>query len=326
MKPIRVGVVGTGFIGQVHLEILKEIEGVEIVGIVEPVESRAKEVAQKYGAKPLSKVEELKEVGADAVYITSPNRTHFEVAMQAIEVRLNVFCEKPMTISLEDAKALEKAVKEHGIVFQVGHNRRFAYVYKFMKDLIDSGEITPYSFQIKMNRGELLNPPWVSDVSYTGGFLFESTLHLFDMMRFLFGDVAELFVLGKKSVYKDFDDWAIAVKMKNGIIGTFTSCAHASWMIPFERVEVYGEHVMLANDEMEKVYYSKGLDKEVEVHDYMKVDFKEKWGYVEEDHAFIEAVREGKTPKVTVADGVKAIEIVDACYRAVKGEGPHIVL
>jgi len=319
MREVKVGVVGTGFIGQVHLDILKDLKGVEIGGIVEADPACASRVCEKYGTRNYSNLKELRDAGVEAVYITTPNKTHFNLAMEAIELGFHVFCEKPMTISLQDAKELEKAVNEKGVVFQVGHNRRFAYVYKFMKEKIETGELHPYSFQIKMNRGELLNPPWVSDRSYTGGFLFESTLHLFDMMRFLFGDVARMYVLGKKSVYNDFDDWAITVEMKNGIIGSFTSCAHASWMIPFERVEVYGEHKMLSNDEMEKVYYCKGLDKEVEIHDYMKVDFKEKWGYVEEDEKFVEAVRNGSSPVVTVTDGVKAIEIVDACYRAVEG-------
>ncbi len=323
---MKIGFIGSGFIAKVHMENLSKIEGVEIAGVIEPVEERAKEIEERYGAKRFESLEDMKNAGIDAVYITSPNRTHFEYASKAVELGMNVFCEKPMTISLEDAKTLEKLVEEKGVVFQVGHNRRFAYVYKFMKEKIESGEVVPYSFQIKMNRGELQVPPWVSDRSFTGGFLFETTLHLFDMMRFLFGDVEEMFVLAKKSIYEDFDDWAISVKMKNGVIGTFTSSAHTSWMIPFERVEVYGDHKMMANDEMEKVYYSVGekLEAVVEMKDYLKVDFKKKWGYVEEDELFVKALKGEIEPPVTVHDGVKAIEIVDACYKAVETGNPHV--
>ncbi len=323
---MKVGFVGTGFIARVHMENLSSMEGVEIAGVIEPVDERAQEIEEKYGARRFSSLEEMRDFGIDAVYITSPNKTHFEYASKAVELGMDVFCEKPMTISLEDAKALERLVEDKGVIFQVGHNRRFAYVYKFMKEKIESGEVKPYSFQIKMNRGELQVPPWVSDRSFTGGFLFETTLHLFDMMRFLFGEVEEMFVLARKSVYEDYDDWALSVKMKSGIIGTFTSSAHTSWMIPFERVEVYGEHKMMANDEMEKVYYSVGekLEALVETKDYTKIDFKKKWGYVEEDELFVKSVRERTDPPVTVHDGVKAIEIVDACYRAVESGEPHV--
>ncbi|WP_448521830.1 Gfo/Idh/MocA family protein [Pseudothermotoga sp.] len=326
MDKVKVGVVGSGFIGQVHLEILSSFEDVLIVGVMDVDKGRAKAVAEKFNAKVFDDLGQMRDSGVDAVYITSPNRTHFDYAMSALDLGLNVFCEKPMTISLRDAIELEKKVKEKNLVFQVGHNRRFAYVYKFMKEKILNGSVKPLSFQIKMNRGELLNPPWTSDRNYTGGFLFESTIHLFDMVRWLLGDVEEMYVLGKKSVYPDIDDWAIVMKLKNGLIGTFTSCAHASWMIPFERVEVYGEHNMLMNEEMEKVHFCKGLGKEVESHDFMKVDFKEKWGYVEENRIFIDCVKEKKTPPVTVSDGVAVIRIIDACYKAVEGGSAHVRL
>jgi len=324
MDKIKVGFVGGGFIARVHMEILSNREDVEIAGIIEPDESRAKSISEKYGARIFERLKDMKDAGIDAVYITSPNFTHFLYASEAVELGFSVFCEKPMTINYEEAKTLEKLVEEKGVIFQVGHNRRFAYVYKFMKEKIDKGEVTPYSFQIKMNRGELKNPPWVSDRKYTGGFLFETTLHLFDMVRFLFGDLEEMYVFAKKSVYNDLDDWAILMKTKSGVIGTFTSSAHTTWMIPFERVEVYGDHVMLSNDEMEKVYYSKGLNSEVEIRDFMKVDFKDKWGYVEEDNIFIECVKEKKTPPVTVHDGARAIEIVNACYKSVEVGDPHV--
>lgn len=324
---VRIGFVGGGFIANVHMEILSKMKDVEISAIMEPDDSRAKKVTEKYGAKRVNSLKEMKDVGVDAVYITSPNKTHFEYASEAVKIGLNVFLEKPMATSLDHAEELVKLVEEKGVTFQVGHNRRFAYVYKFMKKAIEDGRIKPYSFQIKMNRGELQVPPWVSDRNFTGGFLYETTLHLFDMMRFLFGEVKEMYVLAKKSVYEDYDDWAITVRMENGIIGTFMSSAHTSWMVPFERVEIYGEHMMMANDEMERVYFSMGDKNEatVKMEDFMKVDFKKKWGYEEEDKLFIEALKDGKKPPVTVHDGFKAIEIVSKCYEAVENGEVHIV-
>lgn len=324
MKKTRVAILGTGFIGRVHLEILSTFEDVDIAGVMDIDSSRASTTAQTFKTKVFNSLSQMKEDGVDAVYITTPNKTHFAYAMEAVEMGLNVFCEKPMTISLRDAEQLQEKLSEKPVIFQVGHNRRFAYVYKFMKERIENGVVKPYSFQVKMNRGELLNPPWTSDRTYTGGFLFESTIHLFDMVRWLFGDIEEMYILGKKSIYPDYDDWAIVMKMRSGIIGTFTSCAHASWMIPFEKVEIYGEHMMISNDEMEAVHFCKGLGKEVESHDYTKVDFKEKWGYIEEDRIFIDCIRAGKTPPVTITDGVKVIEIIDACYRAVESGNPII--
>src|SRR3972149_1087452 len=76
-------------------------------------------------------------------------------------------------------------------VYQLGLNRRFARVYRFVKTLIDDGRLSPLLAQMKHNRGELQQPPWTGDPTITGGYLYETPVHLFDMGRFLFGDVAE---------------------------------------------------------------------------------------------------------------------------------------
>ncbi len=316
MRKVRVGIVGTGFIGKVHMKNLMKDKRVELIGVIEPDEERARGAIEKFNLRRFTSLREMKDAGVEAVYITTPNRTHFDLASRAVEQGFHVFCEKPMTTALSDAKALERYVFERKVKFQVGHNRIFAYVYKFIKHAIESRKIVPYSFQVKMNRGELLNPPWVSNKDITGGFLFESTLHLFYVVEYLFGRIKEMYVFAKKSIYDDFDDWTFVMKSSSGIIGTFISSAHTGWMFPFERVEVYGKHMMISNDEMERVSFNHDLEAETEIHDYSKIPFEEKWGYVEEDRSFITSILEDKQTSVTVSDGLRAIEIVDACYKA----------
>ena len=84
--------------------------------------------------------------------------------------------------------AYSKQRKRSKRIFQVGHNRRFAPVYAELKQMLSSTH-QPHSAHVKMNRGELLNPEWVGDPKITGGFLYETTIHMFDMLRFLFGEV-----------------------------------------------------------------------------------------------------------------------------------------
>ncbi|MCD6239861.1 MAG: Gfo/Idh/MocA family oxidoreductase [Thermotogae bacterium] len=324
IRKIRVGIIGMGFIGEVHMKNLMKDERVDLIGVMEANNDRARYVTNKFNVKRFLTLEEMRNSGIEAVYITTPNRTHFELAFQAVKQGFHVFCEKPMTISLSDAKTLRQYVLGKKVKFQVGHNRIFAYVYKYAKHAIDTREIVPYSFQVKMNRGELLDPPWVSDKNITGGFLFESTLHLFYIVEYLFGKIKEMHVFAKKSIYDDFDDWAFVMKSSSGIIGTFVSSAHTGWMVPFERVEIYGKHMMISNDEMERLSFNRGLEAETEIHDYSKMPFEKKWGYVEEDRSFITSILENKQPFVTVSDGLRAVEIVDACYKAARENEPVV--
>src|SRR5204863_7241068 len=91
---------------------------------------------------------------------------------------------------LEHARKLVEAVRAASTVFQVGHNRQFSNVYKRVRELLSKNP--PHTAHIKMNRGELLKPVWTADEQVTGGFLFETPIHMFDMMRFLFGEIASL--------------------------------------------------------------------------------------------------------------------------------------
>jgi len=169
-----------------------------------------------------------------------------------------------------------------------------------------------------MNRGELLKPEWVGNPKITGGFLYETTIHMFDMMRFLFGEVKTLQAVGSKHEYEEIDDFSALLTFVNGMHATLASSADASWLFPFERVEVFCHHATIATREMESLVYSEGLGgKHVEqsMHQLAK---EEKWGYAQENRAFIDSIIEGKPPAVTAEDGFKSVELVNAVYESVR--------
>jgi myo-inositol 2-dehydrogenase/D-chiro-inositol 1-dehydrogenase len=198
------------------------------------------------------------------------------------------------------------------------YNRRFAPVYKFAKSLIQNGKFFPYSAGVKMNRGELKNPPWVSDRNITGGFLYQSTIHLLDMVRWLLGDVKKVECIGQKSVYNEIDDFVLLLTFTSGRIATFFSSAHVSWVFPFERIELFGKHSAIITEEMEKVTFSSGSEGETIMRDYSQYPELVKWGYVEEDRLFVDAVlKEGKSA-VSARDGYKSVELVETCYRGIE--------
>ena len=222
-----------------------------------------------------------------------------------------------MTTSLAEAQAVLEAAQGSDGVFQVGHNRRFAPVYTTLKRLLTESHL-PHSAHVKMNRGELLQPEWVGDSQITGGFLYETTIHMFDMMRFLFGEITMLQALGSSHEYPETDDFSVLLQFAGGMHATFASSADASWLFPFERVEVFCHHSTITTREMESLVYTEGLDGRNIEQSMHQLSKEEKWGYLQEDKSFIDSIAKGLPPAVTAKDGYKSVELVESCYRAVR--------
>lgn len=315
MDKVRIGIVGTGYIGNVHGRIHSRNEWAEIAALYDIIPERAERTAKTIGGKVCSSRDELIE-NCDAVLICSPNRTHKDVALHAIAEGKHVFCEKPFSIGIDDARELRDAANASSKIFQVGHNRRYAPVYATLKELLK--EDSAHSAHIKMNRGELKNPVWTGDVNVTGGFLYETTIHLFDMLRFQFGEIEELVAYGSQHEYPELDEFSVIFKFKNGFHCTFASSSDASWHFPFERIEVFCHHRTIMTEEMERLLDSRGMDANFETHSFHMVEKEDRWGYVQEDKAFIDSILGGTPAPVTAADGFKSVELVESVYHAIR--------
>lgn len=319
---VRVGILGAGFIGRIHALDLRADRRVTLVGVADTVAPVAERLATEVGTTARRSLDDLMAAGLDAIYVCTPNTLHVEPVVHALGAGLHVFSEKPMATSLAGARQIRDAAAQAKGVYQLGFNRRFSNVYSFAKRLIDEGRITPYEAQMKHNRGELKQPPWTGDPSVTGGYLYETPVHLFDMGRFLFGDVKELQGWARQSVYQEPDGFVVLLRFGAGVIASLTSVAHTSWFFPYERVEIYGAHQTVVTEELERAWFSPGMREQVEGVDCVHMPFEQKWGYVAEDRLFIDAVLGERPPAVTAEDGYRATELVEACYQAVRTNRP----
>ncbi len=315
MSKVRIGIIGTGYIGNVHGRIYSRDERAEVSALFDIIPERAEATARSIGGKVCRSREELLE-NCDAVLVCTPNKTHTEIASHAVSEGKHVFCEKPFSIGVEDAQKLLDIANGGKGVFQVGHNRRYAPVYVKLKELL-SGDAA-HSAHIKMNRGELKNPVWTGDVNVTGGFLYETTIHLFDMIRYHFGEIEDLMGYGSQHEYPELDEFSVIFKFKSGFHCTFASSSDASWHFPFERIEAFCHHRTIMTEEMERLLDSRGMDANFETFTWHMTEKEERWGYVQEDAAFIDAIQKGTTPPVTALDGFKSVELVEAVYQAVR--------
>jgi len=323
---LRVGIIGAGNMGRTHAENLKQDARVQIVGISDVVPAKAQDLAAALGARALPSAEALLDADVQAVYVTTPNTRHVPATLAALEKGIHVFCEKPMATSLGDARQVLAAARASRAVYQVGHNRRFAPVYRYLKDQIEAG-FTPYLANAKQNDGDWFNPPWITDLSLTGGFLYESTVHLLDMLRWLMGEVVSVQARAKANVYDVLNDFAILLTFEGERYAVLSSSAHASWAFPFEHLEVVGEHALIRSEELTRVVHSGGLAQQVRILDYSQVPRADLWGYREEDERFVGACLAGDMPPaVGVEEAYKAIELCEACYRSAAERGAAVAL
>ena len=120
----NVSLVGLGYIGKIHLKLLKENPNWNLVGVYDSDKTLTANLATQYGVTPFSSLEEAIDQSA-VIDIATPSSTHYEIARQAIIKGRHVFIEKPVTAHLKEAKQLQRLIREAGITFQVGHVERF---------------------------------------------------------------------------------------------------------------------------------------------------------------------------------------------------------
>src|SRR5690606_9945346 len=121
---MKIGVIGVGHLGKIHLRCISEIPEYEIVGFADTEPGRASEVSAQFGIRAFDQIDELMDQ-VDAVSIVTPTTSHFELASLAIGKGKHVFIEKPVTDQSHKARMLHDPAKEKGTKVQVGHVERF---------------------------------------------------------------------------------------------------------------------------------------------------------------------------------------------------------
>ncbi len=121
---VRIGVLGAGHLGKIHLSLIKQLPQFELIGFYDPNQEAAKNCAAEFGIKPFSSIDELIE-NCDAIDIVTPTITHFDCASKALKKSRHIFIEKPLTHTLKEAKKLLALADEANVKVQVGHVERF---------------------------------------------------------------------------------------------------------------------------------------------------------------------------------------------------------
>jgi 1,5-anhydro-D-fructose reductase (1,5-anhydro-D-mannitol-forming) len=200
----RIGIVGFGFMGNMHFNKYREIDGAKVAAICDIVEQK---LTGKYGATgniagtgqklDLTDIavfndadKMFKEADLDAVSITLPTYLHKEYTIKALRAGLHVLCEKPMALNSADCQAMIEAAEKCGKILQVGHCIRFWPEYAKAKELVDSGQygkLKAATFHRLSLKPVWVWDNWLLDAQRSGGALLDLHIHDADFIQYLFG-------------------------------------------------------------------------------------------------------------------------------------------
>lgn len=190
-EPLRIGVIGTGSISEMHLNAYAANPAAKIVAICDVNGKRAKDVADKYGAdKTYTDYRELlANPEIDAVSICTWNNTHAPISIAALDAGKHVLVEKPLSRTVEEALAIEEAVRRSGKQLQVGYVRRFDPNVRMLQRFIDAGDFGELYYAKASTIRRHGNPGgWFSDVERSGGGpLIDIGVHVIDLCWYLMG-------------------------------------------------------------------------------------------------------------------------------------------
>ena len=327
---LKMGIVGTGRIGRLHVSnINKLVEGAVVIAAADPYISGAVDELKANGVEHI--YEDYRELIAnpevEAVIVASSTDTHAEISIAAAKAGKAVFCEKPIDKDLDKIKEVLDVVKETGVTFQTGFNRRFDHNFRHVREMVDNGSIGDPQIVRVTSRDPA--PPSIDYVKVSGGIFFDMMIHDFDMVRFLSGsEVVEVYANGAVLVDPaigeagDVDTAIVTLKFANGAIGSIDNSRQAVYGYD-QRVEVFGSKGM-AKAENDKPSAVEVYTEDRPTTDKIPYFFLDRYtgAFVDQFTDFITAVREQKPAPVTAVDGYRAVQIAYAATESLKTGKP----
>jgi myo-inositol 2-dehydrogenase/D-chiro-inositol 1-dehydrogenase len=324
MGKLKVAMVGCGGICNFHLSHLVQFDDVEFVGFMDIRPERAQEKAAKAGGGKVydDYVTMLDDSKPDVLYICVPPDQHGFIEFEAIKRKIPFLVEKPMALSMELANSIRDAAEAAGIITAVGFQDRYL-------DIIDKTREFLKTQTVGLVDGAWLGGIpgvyWWPTYATSGGQIVEQNIHLFDMLRYLFGEPAKVYCAGARGIVKregyDLHDYSSAViTFKNNIIANLQTGCFLGRNVPNKN----GLHIRCVDSDIryilrQSVEFDTGSKKEIH---YRQVDQG-----VTEDRAFLDAVKTNNQSLVRspYADACKSLALTLACNESI-ATGKEIIL
>ena len=325
MAKLGIGVLGVGTMGKQHAYNLRNrIPEAHLVAVADADLNRAKQVAAELEIDHFyDSVEALAErKDVQAIVVVTPAKFHGAAMKICAQAKKDIFCEKPFTLAVEEADEVLDLTQKAGVRVQVGHVRRYDPPNVRAKQRIDAGEIgDPVIFK------SLARDPAPPPVSYmasgvNGMFFQDSTVHEFDLGRWLMNDeISEVHAYGAVLVFpeiaqfNDIDTALVNMKFSRGTLGAAENYMQSGYGYDI-RTEIVGSRGTIITGYLQQtaevVLTAAGA--KTDVVDHFLVRFAD--GYLLQMRDFVQTILADRNPKVDALEGRQAIAVAAAAERS----------
>lgn len=324
MRQIGVGVIGVGYIGQVHAQIYSRLPGVHIVGVADVDAVRANQVAAQFGCRAFADYEDLlSQPDIDGVSICTPDALHRDPVLAAARRKKHVLLEKPIASTLEDAQAIVDAVRQSGIFCQLGFVERFHKPFIMAQKAVQEGVIG----KLISARSQRLNVLDASKrVATRDPIISFLAIHDIDLLMWCASSIkrvsaeADSFVFGNP----DLEDSAfILIRFENGALGSIQVSWGLSNSLPFRasaKLELVGDKGII---EVDTVDDSVVVNSEAG-HRY-SIGFDRSVAFEAELSHFLECIEKEVSPRVGVDEGLAALKVAIAARESARSCRPVLI-
>ncbi len=311
---LKIGVLGAGHLGKIHIKCILQSEVYELVGFYDPDLEKAKDVEETLGVKFFPNMEQLIEA-VDVVDIVTPTLSHYDCALLAIKKLKHIFIEKPITNTIEEADNLLKLVKEANIKVQVGHVERFNPAFLALKESMST--LNPMF--IEAHRLSLFNPRG-TDVSI----VLDLMIHDIDIvLHMVKSEIKQISASGVAIVSSTPDIANARIEFFNGCVANLTASRIS--IKSMRKMRFFQKDAYCSVDFLEKKSEVLRLESETpEGKNFFPIDLGPEKGqkFIDfsypkvyptnaiqmELEALAESIHKNTTPPVSILDGVYALK------------------
>ncbi len=310
---LKIGVVGVGHLGKIHLKILREMKQVKVIGFYDIDKELVNKIAAEFGVTDFPTVDSLID-SVDIIDIVAPTTTHYNIALKTIRSSKHVFIEKPLAATVDEAKELVKLAHEAKVKIQIGHVERFNPAY------IAAGNHIENPMFIENHRLALFNPRG-TDVSV----VMDLMIHDLDIVLHTVKSSVKQISASGVAVVSDTPDIANArIEFDNGCVANLTASRMS--MKNMRKIRFFQKNAYISVDFLNKkteVLKMKQVNKEtdplamyinlkekgIKQIYYLNPEIKENNAIEQELTSFIYAIEHDTKPAVTIEDGYEALAV-----------------
>lgn len=315
---IKLAVIGAGRIGQIHASNAARNPAVELVGIADAVPEAAQKLAAQLGTKVVTVDQIFADHTIDAVLIGSSTDTHADLIQRSAVAGKHIFCEKPVDLDLGRARECEKMVQDSGKCCLIGFQRRFDPTFAALKSRIEAGEIGTVEALSVISRDP--GAPPMAYLKRSGGIFKDMLIHDFDIFRWIIGEEATTVYAAASALTDleifteagDADTTAVTLRTMSGKLAQIHTSRRAAYGYD-QRFEVLGSLGMLqaGNHRPTEVVASGPNVVSSDKPEHFFLQRYERAYRNELDH-FVAVLAGQEKLKVSIEDGVKALELAEA--------------